>query len=213
MNETTQLLKRKIRNKTILAFFSLLAISIFITPSVFSKEKENTPSQFQAKVEKNYEANFHSEWKKSLDGSQQATIEGKGESALEEGEAVIVIENIKSKKTTIYKLKNNELSQYTPKYIEWIDENRLFVIIGYAYGTVTTGGKLYELNIKDNSVTPVIEDLLENEEIMAVKVNKNDTFTYKKHVYDSDNYDYSESHVEEISIPLPKSKGAMVRNK
>lgn len=208
MIKNKQQLKRKIVNKTILAFFSLLAISIFITPSVFSKEKESTPSQFHAKVEKNYEANFHSEWKKSSKGLQRATIEGKGEATAEEGEAVLVIENLQTKKTTIYQLKNNELSQYTPKFIEWIDENRLFVIIGYAYGTVTTGGKLYELNIKNNSVTPVIENLLENEEIMAVKVNNDATLTYKKLVYDSDNYDYSESHIEERRIPLPNSKGA-----
>ncbi|MFJ7972455.1 DUF4652 domain-containing protein [Psychrobacillus sp. NPDC096389] len=208
MLKNEQQLKQKIVNKTILAFFSLLAISIFITPSVFSKEIENTPSQFNAKVVTNYEPSFHSEWKKSSKGVQQATIEGKGDPAIEEGEAVLVIENLQTKKTTIYQLKNNEFSQYTPKYIEWIDENRLFVIIGYAYGTVTTGGKLYKLNIKNNTVTPIIEDLLENEEIMAAKVNNDGTFTYKKHVYDSDNYEEKESHIEEIRIPLPKSKAA-----
>lgn len=203
MIKNKQQLKRKIVNKTILAFFSLLAISIFITPSVFSKEKENTPSQFHAKVVTNYEVSFHSKWKKSPKGLQQATIDGKGESVSEEGEAVLIIENFKTKKTTIYQLKNNDLSQYTPKYIEWIDENRLFVIVGYAYGTVTTGGKLYVLNIKDNIVTPVIDDLLDNEEIMTVIVHKNNTFTYKKHVYDSEHYDDKESHIEEVTIPIP----------
>jgi len=208
MNKTKQQLKRKIGITTIIAFLGLLIFSVFITPSVLSKGKENTPSQFDAKVEKDYEVNFHSGWKNSSDSLLQATIEGKGESASEEGEAVLVIKNLKSKVTTIYQLKDNELGQYTPKHIEWIDGNRLFVIIGYSYGTVTTGGKLYELNTKNNAVTPVIENLSENEEIMSVKVNKDGTFTYKKHIYDSDNYDYSESHIEEKRSPIPLARSS-----
>ncbi|WP_177184398.1 DUF4652 domain-containing protein [Psychrobacillus sp. OK032] len=204
MNETKQQLKRKIGITTIIAFLGLLIFSIFITPSVLGKD--NTPDQFNAKIEKEYEVNFHSGWKKSSNSLQQATIDGKGEFASEEGEAVLVIENLKSNVTTIYRLKDNDLGQYTPKYIEWIDGNRLFVIIGYSYGTVTTGGKLYELNIKENALTPVIEGLPENEEIMSVKVNKNGTFTYKKHIYDSDNYDYSESHIEERRMPIPLTR-------
>ncbi|MFJ5769785.1 DUF4652 domain-containing protein [Psychrobacillus sp. NPDC093180] len=206
MNETMQQLKQKIRNITIIAFIGFLSFSIFFTPTVLGKGIENIPTQFDAKVEKNYEASFHSGWKKSSDGLQQAAIDGRGEFATEEGEAVLVIENIKTKATTIYQLKDNDLSQYTPKYIEWIDKNRLFVIIGYAYGSVTTGGKLYELNTKDNKLTPIIENLKENEEIISVKVNKNGTFNYKKHVYDSDNYEESESHIEDKRLPLPKLK-------
>ena len=59
------------------------------------------------------------------------------------------------------------------------------------------------LDIKNNIVTPIIENLPEHEEIMAVKVNKNGTFTYKKHVYESEHYDHNESHIEERTIPIP----------
>lgn len=167
---------------------------------------EQTPSHFKATIVTNYVANFHSGWKISPDKSLRATINGKGETAGEEGEAVLVIENLATSETTIYALKDNYFGQFTPKKIEWIDENRLFVIIGASHGMVTVGGKLYEMNIKDNVVTPVIEDLGVREEIMSVKVNGDGTFTFEKHVYDTDQMKYNDSHVDEGKLPIPPAK-------
>lgn len=165
-----------------------------------------TPTQFDVKIETNYLAENHSGWKPSPDGTQQATINGRLEHASEEGEALLVVENMKTKEATIYQLRDNDLSQYTPKVVEWIDENRVFVIIGPSYGMVTRGGKLYQLNLKDNSVTPVIEDLTAREEIMSLTVNDDGTFTYQKHVYDNDDYNYDETHIEEGILPIPVAK-------
>lgn len=170
------------------------------------EEEVITPAHFEVKIENNFKPSFHTPWKPSPNGNQQATIEGLGEQAGEEGEGILLIENLETDETIIFKLKDNEERQYTPKKVEWIDEERMFVIIGYAHGTVTVGGKLYELNIKDNIVTPVITDLTLKEEIMSVKVNQDGTFTYEKHVYDTDIMEPSESHVEEGILPIPKIK-------
>lgn len=62
------------------------------------------------------------------------------------------------------------------------------------------------LNIKDNIVSPIITDLPPKEEIMTVKVNQDGTFTYEKHVYDTDAMEQSESHVEEGTLPIPEFK-------
>jgi hypothetical protein len=159
---------------------------------------------FGVRVELNYVAHFHSGWKTSPDGLQQATIAGKGEFASEEGEASLVIENLEMNESTIYKLKNNRVAQNTPKYVEWIDENRLFLIIGYAHGTPTKGGKLYEMNIKDDTIILVFEDLTSKEEIMSIKANDNGTFTYQKHIYHDDNL--TEGHIEEGTLPFPPIK-------
>ncbi|MCM3709611.1 DUF4652 domain-containing protein [Sporosarcina luteola] len=162
---------------------------------------------FEIKVGANYDianANSHSGWKTSPDGLQRATIDGKGENAIEEGEALLIIENLKTNKSTIYKLKDNIDAQNTPKYVEWIDENRLFVIVGFAHGTVTKGGRLYEMNVEDNTVIPVFEDLTDKEEIMSIKANDDGTFTYEKHVYIDDVF--SEGYVEEGTIPFPPDK-------
>lgn len=166
-------------------------------------EEVVTPAHFDTEHDNSFKPSFHSPWQTSPSGKQQATIEGIGEQAGEEGEGILVIENLETNETTIFKLRDNEERQYTPKKVEWIDEERVFVIIGYAHGTVTVGGKLYELNLKDNIVTPVITDLTLKEEIMSVKVNQDGTFTYKKHIYDTDIMDQSESHVEEGTLPIP----------
>ncbi|MFC5604976.1 DUF4652 domain-containing protein [Sporosarcina koreensis] len=158
---------------------------------------------FEIEVGANYEiadASYHSGWKTSPDGLQRATIYGKGENAIEEGEALLVIENLKTNKSTIYKLKDNSVAQNTPKYVEWIDENRLFVIVGFAHGTVTKGGQLYEMNLEDNTVMPVFEDLAVNEEITSIKANDDGTFTYEK--YDV----FSEGYLEEGILQLPPAK-------
>lgn len=185
-------------------------ISTDLATFTFMEEEIITPAHFDVKIENNFNPTFHSPWQPSPSGNQQATIEGKGEQAGEEGEGILVIENLETEQSTIFKLKDNEERQYTPKKVEWIDEDRMFVIIGYAHGMVTVGGKLYELNIKENIVTPVITDLSLKEEIMSVKVNPDGTFTYEKHVYDTDVMDQSESHVEEGTLPIPakdKNKG------
>ncbi|MFJ7825829.1 DUF4652 domain-containing protein [Psychrobacillus sp. NPDC096623] len=168
-----------------------------------TEEEVVTPAHFDVKIENNFTPSYNTPWQPSPSGNQQATIEGIHAQAGEEGEDILVIENLETDETTIFKLKDNEHGQYTPKKVEWIDEDRAFVIIGNAYGMVTMGGKLYELNIKDNIVTPIITDLTPREEIMSVKVNQDGTFTYEKHVYDTDNMDPSESHVEEGKLPIP----------
>ncbi|CAM5202359.1 hypothetical protein UACE39S_06914 [Ureibacillus acetophenoni] len=117
-----------------------------------------------------------------------------------EGLNRLVIEDLETGKFTIYKYRY-EGEQNTPKDIEWIDEERLFVIIGYGYGTITKGGSLYILNVEDHSITPVFENIFENngkEEIMSIEANGDGTFTYKKHIYDD--AEFNVGHIEEGSI-------------
>lgn len=172
-----------------------------------NEEYDGLQSLFEVRVETHYDianADSHSGWKTSPGGLQQATIYGKGKDAIEEGEALLIIENLETNDSTTYKLKDNSVAQNTPKYVEWIDENRLFVIVGFAHGTPTKGGQLYEMNIKDNTVIPVFEDLTEKEEIMTIKANDNGTFTYQKHIYLDDNL--TEGRIEEGTLPFPPAK-------
>ncbi len=83
-----------------------------------------------------------SEWELSPDGTKRATLVGRANDF--EGINVLIIEDLETNKFTIYKYKD-ESKQNTPKDLEWIDDNRLYVIVGYGYGTVTMGGNLYEL--------------------------------------------------------------------
>ena len=163
-----------------------------------------TPETFEKTKVSNYTPSSHSPWVPSPYGTYRATIEGRGEQAGEEGIGALVIENMETKDSWIFKLVEEEpYGQYTPKEVAWIDESRLFVIIGYAYGTVTAGGKLYVLDIEKNEVKPIITDLTNKEEVMSVQVNNDGTYTYQLHVYDTDAMDGSESHIEEKTLPLP----------
>lgn len=160
---------------------------------------------FEKTIVSNYEPNFHSPWVPSPSGTRRATVDGLGEQVIEEGIGTLVIENMETKDSLIFKMLEEEpRSQYTPKKVAWIDESRLFVIIGFGYGTVSMGGKLYVLDIEKNEVIPIITDLTSREEVMSVKVNDDGTFTYQLHVYDTDAIARAESHVEEKKLPLPK---------
>ncbi len=170
---------------------------------------KETPEAFEKSTMSNYKPSFHTPWVSSPNGKLQATIEGRGEHAAEENVGTIVVEDLETKQATIFRLLEAEkYVQYTPKNVEWINDRQLFVIVGYAYGTVSAGGKLYVLDIEKNKLQPVITELTPKEEVMAVKVNGDGTFTYKLNVYDSDEYSSLESHIEEGTLPLPEEENS-----
>lgn len=43
------------------------------------------------------------------------------------------------------------------KSVTWIDDYRLFVVVGFTYGTISFGGTLYMFDISDNSLSLVLE--------------------------------------------------------
>lgn len=173
-------------------------------PDSSKATKAAVASILDVKEQKNYQAIFHNGWKSSPSAEQQATIDGRGEEAIEEGQGVLVIQNKKTNVSKLYSIKGELGTQITPKYVEWIDEDRVYVIVGFAYGTVSKGGNLYELNLTDNSVKPAIDNLKEHEEIVSIKQNTLGTFTYKKHIYDDDNV--SVGHFEEGTLPISYTK-------
>lgn len=86
----------------------------------------------------------------------------------------------------------------TVKSIEWISDDSLLVVIGFAFGTVTQGGDLYLYDINENKLTL----LLESEKYMEIKdaVVENDIVTITKVIWKDDNYlEYNEIR-EEKSI-------------
>ncbi|MFY3790442.1 DUF4652 domain-containing protein [Ureibacillus sp. MALMAid1270] len=152
---------------------------------------------FRVFEEEQYNYNSIDEDEISPLNTKRAILHGRADF---EGLNRLVIEDLETGKFTIYKYRY-EGEQNTPKDIKWIDEERLFVIIGYGYGTITKGGSLYILNVKDHSITPVFENIFENngkEEIMSIEANGDGTFTYKKHIYDD--AEFNVGHIEEGSI-------------
>lgn len=58
------------------------------------------------------------------------------------------LENMSKEK--IYEPKDNNLN---PKYLTWINNEKLAVVLGYAYGTVAVGGNVFSLDISTKELT------------------------------------------------------------
>jgi hypothetical protein len=154
---------------------------------------------FHVEEKDNYTPESPSGWKPSPSSQFQVTIDGRGINSEEEGQGSIVVENKNTSHSTIYSLSGTIGNSLTPKYAEWKNDHILYVIMGYPYGTISKGGNLYELNIDTHDLTPVIDNLPKKEEIISVYKNSNNTFVYKKNVYEDDNF--TKSHIVEGQVP------------
>ena len=100
-------------------------------------EEETNSVFFTATEDNHYNAEDPNGWKTSPSKLLQGTIDGRGENGLEEGIAVFVVKNNETNSSTVFELGHNgEDKQDTPKAFEWIDDERVYIIIGYAWGTV-----------------------------------------------------------------------------
>jgi hypothetical protein len=136
---------------------------------------------------------YNTTWEISPNKNYKATIEGKGDRGQEEGYSQIIIRDEKTGRLTMLSLADEGKKELAAKDIEWIDENTLFVIIGDAYGTVTTGGKIYKVNITDGSVELYKDTPSSKVEFTSVHRSQ-EGFTYEKHVYEDDSF--TKGHIE-----------------
>ncbi|EJO5348520.1 DUF4652 domain-containing protein [Clostridium botulinum] len=171
--------------------------------------KETNFSKIEKKeiVDKNFEIKFNTPWKNSDNKQYSSTIEGKGENAREEGIGKIYLKENETNK--IWLLKINEVKdQKSPKFLEWIDDENLLVIIGHGYGTVSKGGNLYCINVKNNTIVPVYEAKDEKHEVISLEKVKDNSekmsLILKLNVYEDDNF--IKSHKEKITISNDKLK-------
>ncbi|KAA8680590.1 DUF4652 domain-containing protein [Clostridium sp. MT-14] len=137
--------------------------------------------------------NFNTPWKSSEDGSYSACIEGKGSSALEEGQGRIIVKN--GQKIYSFQIEGN--TAISPKYLEWADSENIFVIIGSSHGTMSKGGDLYMLNVGRNEVVLLIKTPSKKQQIISVQKSGSNV-NLKVNVYDDDAY--NKSHVEDWVI-------------
>lgn len=150
------------------------------------------------KTETTSNPKFSTPWKTY--GTVQACIEGKGDTASEEGIGKIIVKDSTGKMYS-YEIADNK-KQNSPKYIQWWDDKNLLVVIGMGYGTVSQGGSLYSLNIATGKVSLVYK-AEDKQNVTAVTKVKNKDGNYdlyiKMLVYEDDNF--TKSHYEEFTKP------------
>lgn len=157
-------------------------------PEIKVENKESKEYKFEKVIEnKDRKIVFNTPWKTNGANNKSACIEGKGEQAVEEGVGEIFVKDLKTEQLTKFQLINNK-KQMSPKFIEWCDENNLFVVIGMGHGTVSMGGNLYLLNINDNVLSVVYETKDAKKQISSVKKMGNNIELIVT-VYEDDNLD------------------------
>ncbi len=88
------------------------------------------------------------------DGKYEATIEGKGETAVEEGQGVIYIKNKVDGKMIEYKMLSTD-GQQSPCSINWYDDRNLMIVQGNAHGTLVRGLDIITLNAETSEQTKI----------------------------------------------------------
>lgn len=174
--ETKQQETVKTENKVIQDETKVKKISEIInTPDIEKKEQSKLPEDL-----------FGTPWQKSTNNNLSACISGKGEEAQEEGIGVIFVKDLSTNKIWTLELKNNE-KRNTPKFLKWIDDENLLVIIGYGYGTVSKGGNLYIINVKTGDINPVYGSSDKKKQILSCDL-EGTTLKLKMLIYTDDNF-------------------------
>jgi hypothetical protein len=179
--------------------------------SIKSAESEIYNASFEKKpLDKQYKPGNNTSWEYSESKEFSATVEGRGKISKDEGVATIVVKEQKTGEQWVFSLLENETQQMSPRFIHWIDDENLLVIVGIANGHASLGGQLYVLNINSLETTnadPENKANLQNGSVVmsvaSTKTlpNKQLEITVEVAVYDDDiknNY-----HAENRTIIVP----------
>jgi len=149
------------------------------------------PYEFK-RVKRDTEPNDPNPWIKSPDGDRKVLLEGYGEF---ESVGTIVLRDLKN--NTLENIDFNHGRQWTPKKIDWYDNDSLLMIIGYTHGTVTRGGDVFHLDLNSLELTPVIE--LPDREEVSDFTKEGKHLYYEMFVHDED---YNSGHYETRTLDL-----------
>lgn len=154
-------------------------------------------------VDSNTSLEFNTPFIASEDKSFEASIEGKGENAIEEGEGIVYVRD----KT------NNKLYRYvagdgsnSALYISWYDDTHLMIIHGLSYGTLCNGTEIVMLDVTNGTQTLMITASEEKRERFKAVEKKGDKIVIKTVVYLDDTLnEFSEINKEISDYTLGKT--------
>jgi hypothetical protein len=136
--------------------------------------EKNSPLQFQSSIiTKQALPNLELKWQNSRDGKNSATIDTTPGGDVDFGIHAIYIKNINTDKIVKYQVINNE-RQYTPRNIEWWDNEHLIIMAGLGYGTVAFGSEMYSLNINTGKLSTLYKTKDEKYQMLNMKKTGND---------------------------------------
>ncbi|WP_346937900.1 DUF4652 domain-containing protein [uncultured Clostridium sp.] len=89
---------------------------------------------------------FNTPFIATADGKYEASIEGKGEKAIEEGIGILYIKDTSTNKMYEYTAMEKE-SQQSPLSISWYDDTHIMIVHGLGYGTLVNGERIIILDV------------------------------------------------------------------
>lgn len=135
----------------------------------------------------------------SPDNKRRAMIYGKGYEIQEEGYSKVILQDLI--KDEYYIIEANDIGkQITVKSVLWKDNNSILAIIGMAYGTVTKGGNLYNLNLNTKEISLIYETKDKKTEVTKIeKINDGEYYIFLNEYTDND-LTKSKTYQEKIKI-------------
>lgn len=123
-------------------------------------------------------------WETSEDGESSAAIDIELERDVDFGIRVFYVKDIKTNKIVKYEIINNK-AKFTPRNIEWWDNEHLIIVAGFAYGTISNGSQVYSLDINTGDISLLYRRKDIKHEILEVKKVENDLMLELK-IYEDD---------------------------
>jgi hypothetical protein len=137
-------------------------------------------------------------WETSTDGKNSAAIDIGQERDVDFGIHVFYVKNMGTNKIVKYEIINNTM-QFTPRNIEWWDNEHLIIVAGYAYGTIAQGSQVYSLDINTGDITLLYRRKDIKQEIVEVSRVKNDLMLELK-IYNDDTLNEFHSGVGKMTL-------------
>lgn len=185
-----------------------------IKPEMKALNDINYLPQFEKKLlDKATNVVFNTPWQTSLNKKYSATVEGKGTFAQEEGIGTIILKDLNNGQQWSFSLVNNNIKQFSPKLLRFVDDENLLVIVGLGYGMVHQGGNLYLLNINtgltakaDPQNTANLDDKSEITKIQSVNMQDANILTIGVETLVYEDEDLNKNHRENRTITSPFSE-------
>ena len=134
----------------------------------------------------------------SADGKSSAAIDIGQERDVDFGIRVFYVKDMSTNKIVKYEIMNNTM-QFTPRNIEWWDNEHLIIVAGFAYGTIAQGSQVHSLDINTGDITLLYRRKDIKQEIAEVSRVKNDLILELK-IYNDDTLNEFHSGVGKITL-------------
>ncbi|MGH4140455.1 DUF4652 domain-containing protein [Clostridium sp.] len=100
---------------------------------------------------------YELKWKTSPDGKSSAAIDISPVKDVDFGIHLLYIKNINTNEIVKYEVINND-RQFTPRNIQWWDNEHLIIVAGLGYGTVAFGSEVYSLNVNTSELSTLYQE-------------------------------------------------------